>query len=329
MKRKFSKRSRSRKRSSRKTSRKTLRKSFRRTKRRNPLSKVVMKLRRHPVLERSSDRDHVTLTQRYSSTMLIDWIQLGATTGGCTDGFLIAMNQITNTFNGLAIPDPALPRYGVPIAKQTLASQGFIPQRFGSSGSMSLAGNSNPDGFVTLLGRYSQVCVTGGVFTIKVSQDSEGGSTATGSTKLAVCGFPCVPDQGEFMVSLGNGHYIYPPGVNAITSQRDVSSMEGLCNEPNSRKVTLTPFAGSKTVATIRYPFTMNKYAPPGYWTSSAYYVSGPNFAAGTIPTAAFVPRILVQLQSDGARLAQTYRFDMSIKWNVTCFERLPVLEVL
>lgn len=312
-----------------KSFRRSTRKSMRRIKKRNPLSKVVMNPRRHPVLDRSSDRDHVWISQKYSSTMIIDWLQSGSAIGGSTDGFFIPMNQITNTFNGLSIPDPTLPRYGVPVAKQTLATQGFIPQRFGSTGNVSVAGNVNPDGFIQLLNRYSQVCVTGGVFTIKVSQDSEGGSTSTGSTRLAVCAFPCVPDIGEVFTSLGNGHYIYPPSPGTITSQADVSSIEGLCNEPNCRKATLSPFAGSRTDVTIRYPFTMNKYAPPGYWTSAAYYVSAPNFVAGTIPPATFVPRILVQMQSDGSRAAQTYRLEMTMKWKVTCFERYPVVSVL
>lgn len=296
------------------------RKVFRRTKKRNPLAKVVMRVRRHPVLDRGQDRDHIYVTQTYNGIFSGTPVQNASTLGQSTDGFLISMNQVVSTFQGLGIGST---QYGVPISINTLTPPGGnLATQGASSGSVNPGLTSYvPDGFTQFSNRYKQWCVTSGVFDIKMSQDS---TQAAGSTRLAVCGFPAsaAPD---FLQALGAGHYIYPNAVG-VTLSRDSQSFDGLLAEPNCRKSIMTPFAGSKTMCHIRYPFSMNKYSPPGYWTSGQFF--GDGVQAAGFPTLAFQPRILVQMHNDGIS-PNSYRLEMKMTWRLTGFERYPVISVL
>lgn len=321
-KRRFNKKSRTRK-----VTRRRFKGKGRSTKkRRNPLKKVVMKLRRHPIMDRSSDRDHVVISQKFSTTGEVGWQQGTAALGTSTDGFLISMIGVSNAFQ---LPSPTVHgplHYGVPVAYQSLpTNRGFITDGGSGSGTFDVA--YNPDGLRTLLTRYQAFVVTSGVFTITVSQDSQGTAVTQGSTRFAVCGFPRPPVGGDNLQDLGNGHWCYPtgPGIGNSSLQSDANSMMGLLSEPNCRSKMLTPFAGTRTIGTIRYPFSINKYAPIGYYTNTDYHCIGPNGSILEMPVQTVQPRILVQFESNGSQQAQTYRFEMSMKWNVTAFQRNPV----
>lgn len=333
-KRRISMRWKSLKRKSKRTKRRGTRKMAFRKKRRTKkkLLKVLSHRRPHKPFDRSMDRDHYIFEQTFDAHATWSTGDAGAAfIGSRSDGFLISMNALINAFgpyNNVA-GGFLTTQYGVPITVNTAAG-GLLWKEASVSGIISAVDNYCPDGLMGVFLRYQQLCVMRGSLSIQVSQDTQGAATPTGSTKWAVCAFASPPSLGnDFLKHTGNGHYIYGPAVNAVSiNNAELQSFESLLTEHNCRSRFLTPFAGSRTVAKMHYPWKMSKYGPIGYWTSSAFFTSPPTTPGIPVntqnPAFALQPRILVQFQNDGTQVGETFRLTMKMKWYCTAFERLP-----
>jgi hypothetical protein len=266
----------------------------------------------HGVLSRRLDKDRMIFEQTFMGVM--NWtpaqvLGVGGALGDHTDGFIITMNSLVNAFGlggGIGSTNG-----GVPIVNPSpLSLSQFVNN--------AASGSSNvPDGLTQAMNRYTYLMVVGGVFTIEISQDTPGTGSVMGSTKIGVCGFP----SSLSLLNVGspaNGHYLY----NTLTSggASNEGSFANLANEPNAITRTLTPFAGSRTMTKIKYPFSIAKFARPGYMANSLFYQLTPT-AGGNPNFVSAAPFILVQYLSDGVQ-PMTYRVNMKMKWYAMGFDR-------
>jgi len=238
--------------------------------------------------------------------------------GDHTDGFCISMNTLCNTF-GLA-GNISVNNGGIPIAAPPVASL-FQHVNAGLSGSQ----NGIPDGLTRAFERFANMYVVGGVYEITVSQDTPGTGDTMGSTRFAVCGF-CT---GAAMSSIGPitvGHNVYPTTTSGGASNE--ASFAGLLAEPNVKHSGLTPFAGSRTEAKIRYPFRIAKFARPDFMASASFYQNSANAAGSGNPNYSVgQPFLLVQFISDGTQ-PQTFRVEQKISWYVYAYDRKPLVSM-
>lgn len=269
------------------------------------------------VLDRPMDRSHYILKE----TMVgrATWLpqQIGAL-GAIQDhgdGFVISMNALANPFGatGIGVTNGGLPTAALP------GGGGLYFQSWNTSG----ATKDIPDGLPAMMLRYTYAYVTHGVMTFNISEDGTASGenttgTILGSTQVAICS---IPASAVLAGSYTTGHVVYPPNstFGSVGPALDEASFAALCNEPNVKRARLTNPRGSKMIAKIVYPFNMNKIAPPGYWTSSAFFQS--QAAPAGNPTYGFQPDILVQFLTDGS-IRKDYRIEIQMKWYVTAFER-------
>lgn len=292
------------------------------------LLKTITTRKPHFPINLENDTDNILLEQSFQCNL--SWPtpeQKGTTVNQRTDGFMISMNALLNTFSGQA-GSLGSTHNGVPTATSSGTGLGFYATAQSSSGGYNSGSDlHSPNGLLSVMNRFQQLCVISGEFKLRISQetpyprDTSSAPDAMGTTKIAVCGFPSAPSIGEVMQSFGNGHWIYPYSSSLPTDQKDFASFQALCTEPNCIVKDITETQGSKTIAQITYPFTMAKYSPPGYWTSSAFYQHRYDNISGN-PTYAFQPRILVQMLTGGELDLQVYKLELSMKWKLKAFER-------
>jgi len=317
----------------------------RRSRKRKALSKVLTSSKPHWPLALHKDRDVYMLDQEFNGVGVWDVADsksAGTYGGSRTDGFLISMNALINAL-GEGTGTSANSWQGPPSSKNTAAgglSFGVINSS--RSGTHAASGDYCPSGLPAIFSRFQACYVTRGYMTLMVSQDTQGAATPTGSTRIAVCAFPAPTIAGtgnDFLHYSGSAHWTYPAAPTLpVTQSVEISSFSQLTREHNCRTKFLSPFAGSRTFAKIVYPFNMNKYVAPGFWsqpqnyamyTRSTQELPGP-YAPDKVqnPSFAYQPRILIQLLSDGIQAAQTYRFIIRMKWYVHAFDRLPAYMV-
>lgn len=294
---------------------------FKRTARRTPtesktrsLTRIMANYTVRPPLGRSLDHDMLSFDQVMTARMLWTPSQaqpLGAL-GDHGDGFAISMNAMVNSFTG----STGVNAGGVPLAL-IAGTNGILFEFVGQSGS-----SGAPDGFFAMMDRFTYFTVLGGVYEITVSQDTQGTGPIQGSTQIAVCGFPSQASV-TYLGGATSGHVVYNPN-GATASNADEQSMSLLRAEPNCVSKRLDPFAGTTTQATIRYPFTVGKYAPYGFQYLPTYAQAGISAVSNPSYNTA-QPFILTQFLSSGDPSPQLFRVEIRLRRYGRATMRKPV----
>lgn len=299
-------------------------KGRRRTTKKRMLKRIIASAVHHSVLDRGKDREHYLVNQTFNGVMNWSPVQNSTNYGERSDGFILSMNSLINTFMGDGFLST---QFGVPLLRTTGGTGLWFDDVNVSGNKLTDTQTYIPDGVATMMGRFARCVVTGGVLTLRISNDTPETETINPSIKVAICGFPS-GEFGDKIFPLTNGHYLYPAGTNRSVSGGgyDIASFSGLSTERNAIVRTLGGQGSSRTITTIKYPFRVAKYAPPGYWTNPVYFQSGP--AHFDNPNFTNQPRILIQFLSDGVAMTHALKVEMSFKWRVTAFERITAISV-
>lgn len=282
---------------------------------------VGAKVRPHKPLSHNLDREHFIIDAVCEAKM--NWIPQQNGVGGAQfdhgDGFLLAMNAMSTVYgsNGRGVSQGGLPTATVG------AGQGIVFERFGTGNSFF----DIPADLPTIFLRFAQACVTHGVYTIEVHNNTnpmayQAVSDHPGNVQMAVCGIPLRAGL-QYSGGVASGHVMYPnsSATPLLGSALDDMSFSNLRNEPNAKYASMSTSIGSKTAMKIVYPFNMKKYAPLGYWTSGVFFQDS-SLNTGN-PDFAFQPNILTQFLTDtegGVEL--DFRVSMKMRFYCTAFQR-------